>query len=173
MRYSVVRGARERCNLYDGVKCGSAENCDPLRWSTDNWVTPWLSRIIMCGAKFWSVPRALHVNSTKRNWYCLIFPNIPPWTPPKCPPHLIFRRMPSTLRSVSPLAASWQCQRCDRTNNSAKNKRRCSSCRAWRDGIAPSSAAGIRIADTAVAAARRRRSGSGSLAAAAAAARQW
>jgi hypothetical protein len=51
-----------------------------------------------------------------------------------------------TLRSASALAASWQCQRCDRINNSAKNKRRCFSCRAWRDGIAPSSAAGIAIA---------------------------
>ena len=63
------------------------------------------------------------------------------------PPLLILRRMPSTLRLVSALAVLWQCQRCDRTNDSAKNKRRCSSCRAWRDGIAPSSAAGITIAD--------------------------
>ncbi len=120
---------------------------------TDNWVSPWLSRVIMCGAKFWSVPRSPHVNSTNRNWYCLLFPNFPLWAPPKCPPHLIFRSMPRTLRLVSPLAASWQCQRCDRTNDSAKNKRRCSSCRAWRDGIAWSSAAGITIADAAVAAA--------------------
>ena len=63
------------------------------------------------------------------------------------PPLLILCRMPSTLRSASALTASWQCQRCDHTNNSAKNKRCCFSCRAWRDGIAPSSAAGITIAD--------------------------
>ncbi len=52
-----------------------------------------------------------------------------------------------TLRLASALATSWQCQRCDCINNSAKNKRRCFSCRAWRDGIAPLSAAGIAIAD--------------------------
>ena len=41
-------------------------------------------------------------------------------------------RMPRpTLRSVSALGVSWQCQR----------YRRCSSCRAWRDGIAPLSKA--------------------------------
>ena len=55
--------------------------------------------------------------------------------------------MSSTLRLASALAASWQCQRCDRTNNYAKNKRRCFSCRAWRDGIAPLSAVGITIAN--------------------------
>ena len=55
--------------------------------------------------------------------------------------------MPRTLRSASALAALWQCQRCGCTNNNAKNKRRCFSCRAWRDGKAPSSAAGIVIAN--------------------------
>jgi hypothetical protein len=49
------------------------------------------------------------------------------------------------LRSASALAASQQCQRCNCINNSAKNKRHCFSCRAWRDGIAPSSAIGIAI----------------------------
>jgi hypothetical protein len=63
------------------------------------------------------------------------------------PPLLILRRMPSTLRSASALAASWQCQQCNRTNNSTKNKRHCFSCQAWRDGIAPLSAAGITIID--------------------------
>jgi len=105
----------------------------------------------MCGAEFWSVPRAPHVNSTKWNWYCLLSSNFPPWTPRKRswihPPLLILRRMSSSMRSSSALVASWQCQRCDRTNDSAKNKRRCVSCRAWRDGIAPSSAAGITIDD--------------------------
>ena len=55
--------------------------------------------------------------------------------------------MSRMLRSASALAASWQCQRCGCINNSAKNKRRCFLCRAWRDEIAPSSAAGIAIAD--------------------------
>jgi hypothetical protein len=63
------------------------------------------------------------------------------------PPLLILRRMSSSLRSASALAASWQCQRCDCTNNSAKNKRHCVLCRAWRDRIAPLSASGITIAD--------------------------
>ena len=62
------------------------------------------------------------------------------------PPLLILCRMPSTLRSAFALAALWQCQRCDCTNDSARNKRRCISCRAWRDGIAPLSATGIMIA---------------------------
>jgi hypothetical protein len=31
------------------------------------------------------------------------------------------------------LALSWQCQRCNQTNDSAKNKKRCCSCQAWRD----------------------------------------
>jgi hypothetical protein len=39
------------------------------------------------------------------------------------------------LRSASALAASWQCQRCDYTYDSAKNKRHCFSCRAWRDEV--------------------------------------
>ena len=43
--------------------------------------------------------------------------------------------MPSTLRSASALAALWQCQRCNHTNTSAKNKRCYFSCRAWRDGV--------------------------------------
>ena len=93
----------------------------------------------MCGVEFQSVPRAPHVSSTTQNWYCLVFPNFPPWTPPKRSwidlPHLIHRRMPSTQILVSALTASWQCQRCNRTNNSAKNKRHCFLCRAWRDGV--------------------------------------
>ena len=55
--------------------------------------------------------------------------------------------MPSMLRSASALTALWQCRRSNCTNDSAKNKRRCSSCRAWRDKIAPSSADGITIAN--------------------------
>ena len=50
------------------------------------------------------------------------------------------------LKSASALAALWQCQQCDCINDSAKNKRCCFSCQAWRDGIAPLSAAGIAIA---------------------------
>jgi hypothetical protein len=55
--------------------------------------------------------------------------------------------MSRMLRLAFALAALWQCQQCDCINNSAKNKRCCFSCRAWRDGFAPSSAAGIVIAD--------------------------
>jgi hypothetical protein len=51
------------------------------------------------------------------------------------------------LRSASALAASWQCQRCNCINNSTKNERRCFLCRAWREGIALLSAAGIAIAN--------------------------
>jgi hypothetical protein len=43
--------------------------------------------------------------------------------------------------------ASWQCQHCGSNNDSAKNKRRCSLCQAWRDGRAPLSTAGIAIVD--------------------------
>ncbi len=45
--------------------------------------------------------------------------------------------MAKVLRSATTLAALWQCQGCSHTNNSAKNKRRCFSYRAWRDGIVP------------------------------------
>ncbi len=63
------------------------------------------------------------------------------------PPLPILGGMLRTLRSASALAALWQCQRYNCINLSAKNKRRCFLCRAWRDGIAPSSAAGIAIAN--------------------------
>ncbi len=43
-------------------------------------------------------------------------------------------------RSATVLALSWQCQRYSHTNNSAKNKKHCCSCRAWGDRIAPLSA---------------------------------
>jgi hypothetical protein len=59
-------------------------------------------------------------------------------------PPLPFRR---TLRLASTLVALWQCQRCSSNNDSAKNKRHCFSCQAWRDRIAPLSAAGIAVAD--------------------------
>jgi hypothetical protein len=51
------------------------------------------------------------------------------------PPLLILRKMPNMLRSASALAALWQCQQCNCINHSKKNKRRCFSCRAWRDGV--------------------------------------
>ncbi len=45
---------------------------DRATMNTDNWVSPWLSCLIMYGVEFWSVPsRAPHVNSTKWNWYGL------------------------------------------------------------------------------------------------------
>ena len=34
---------------------------------TSSLVSLWLSRLIMCGAEFWSVPRVLHVSATNRN----------------------------------------------------------------------------------------------------------
>ena len=111
----------------------SAEGSEESSHGQLGIVSPWLSRLIMYGVEFWSEPKAPHVSSTKRNWFCFLFPNFPPWTPPK--PLLILRRMPSTLRSASALPALWQCQRCDRTNDFTKNKRRCFSCRAWRDGV--------------------------------------
>ena len=66
---------------------------------------------------------------------------------PSDPPLLILGGMPGTLGSASARAASWQCQRCDCINGSAKNKRHCFLCRAWRNRIAPSSATGIAIAN--------------------------
>jgi hypothetical protein len=50
-------------------------------------------------------------------------------------------KMP-TLRSDALLASSWLCHQCGHSNDSSKNKKRCSSCRAWRDGLAPLSAKG-------------------------------
>ncbi len=46
--------------------------------------------------------------------------------------------MPRT-QSATILALSWQCQQWCHTNDFVKNKKRCRSCRAWRDGdgIAP------------------------------------
>ena len=46
------------------------------------------------------------------------------------------------LRSATLLASSWPCHRCSHWNDSNRNKKRCSSCRAWRDGLAPLSAKG-------------------------------
>jgi hypothetical protein len=101
--------------------------------------------------------KAAHVGSTDQNGYCPLFPDFPPGTPQRaahpveqcylCERMRIVGGMSRMLRSASALAASWQCQRCDCIDNSAKNKRRCFLCRAWRDGIAPSSATGITIAD--------------------------
>ena len=39
------------------------------------------------------------------------------------------------MRLASAILALWQCQWCDCTNDSTKNKRRCFLCRAWRDGV--------------------------------------
>ncbi len=44
------------------------------------------------------------------------------------------------LQSNTLLASSWLCLRCSYLNDSTKNKKRCSSCQAWRDGLAPLSA---------------------------------
>jgi hypothetical protein len=47
-----------------------------------------------------------------------------------------------TLQSATLLALSWLRHRCSHSNDSIKNKKRCSSCWAWRDGLAPLSAKG-------------------------------
>jgi hypothetical protein len=47
-----------------------------------------------------------------------------------------------TLRSATLLALSWLCHQCSHSNDSIKNKKRCSLCQAWRDGLAPLSAKG-------------------------------
>ena len=75
-----------------------------------------------------------------RSWYCLLAPNVDMPKRPLDPLNSI--RSPRTI-----LAASWDCRKCGCINDSAKNKRRCFSCRAWRDGKAPLSAASIAIAD--------------------------
>ena len=46
------------------------------------------------------------------------------------------------LRSATLLASSWPCQRCSHSNDSSRNKKCCSLCWAWRDGLAPLSAKG-------------------------------
>ena len=37
-------------------------------------------------------------------------------------------------------ASAWKCHRCNHANDTVRNKKRCSSCRSWKDGIAPLSA---------------------------------
>ena len=51
-------------------------------------------------------------------------------------------KMPLVVRSAALLALSWPCHQCSHSNDSSRNKKRCSSCRAWRDGLAPLSAKG-------------------------------
>ena len=46
------------------------------------------------------------------------------------------------LQSTTLLASSWPCHQCSHSNDSSRNKKRCSSCRAWRDGLALLSAKG-------------------------------
>ena len=46
------------------------------------------------------------------------------------------------LQSATLLASAWPCHRCSHSNDSSTNKKRCSSCRAWRDGLAPLTAKG-------------------------------
>jgi len=45
----------------------------------------------------------------------------------------------STTRSTTG-ASAWKCHRCNHANDTIRNKKRCSSCRSWKDGIAPLSA---------------------------------
>jgi hypothetical protein len=49
--------------------------------------------------------------------------------------------MPS-LQSTTLLASLWPCHRCNHSNDSSRNKKRCFSCQAWRAGLAPLSAKG-------------------------------
>jgi hypothetical protein len=46
------------------------------------------------------------------------------------------------LRSATLLASSWLCHQRSHSNDSTKNKKRCFSCQAWTDGLAPLSAKG-------------------------------
>jgi hypothetical protein len=46
------------------------------------------------------------------------------------------------LQSATLLASSWLCNRCSHLNDSSRNKKRCFSCQAWRNGLAPLSAKG-------------------------------
>ena len=46
------------------------------------------------------------------------------------------------LRSATLLATSWPYHQCSHSNDSSRNKKHCSSCQAWRDGLAPLSAKG-------------------------------
>jgi hypothetical protein len=54
---------------------------------------------------------------------------------------LSLNKMP-LLQSNTLLALSWLCLQCSHSNDSTKNKKCCSSCQAWRDGLAPLSAKG-------------------------------
>jgi hypothetical protein len=47
-----------------------------------------------------------------------------------------------TLQSATLLTSLCLCHRCSHLNDSIKNEKRCSSCQAWRDGLAPLSAKG-------------------------------
>jgi hypothetical protein len=47
-----------------------------------------------------------------------------------------------TLQSATLLASSWLCLQCRHSNNSNTNRKHCSSCQAWRDGLAALSAKG-------------------------------
>ena len=46
------------------------------------------------------------------------------------------------LQSTTLLASPWPCHQCSHSNDLSRNKKRCSSCWAWRDGLAPLSAKG-------------------------------
>jgi hypothetical protein len=46
------------------------------------------------------------------------------------------------LQSATLIASSWPCHQCSHSNDSRRNKKRCSSCQAWRDGLAPLRAKG-------------------------------
>jgi hypothetical protein len=46
--------------------------------------------------------------------------------------------MPTTRSTTG--ASAWKCHRCNHANDTVRNKKRCFSCRSWKDGIAPLSA---------------------------------
>ena len=48
----------------------------------------------------------------------------------------------TVIRYPPHLASSWLCNRCTHSNGSSRNKKRCFSCQAWRNGLAPLSAKG-------------------------------
>jgi hypothetical protein len=62
-----------------------------------------------------------------------------------CPfSHLPSLNVMPTLQSATLPASSWLCLQCRHLNNSNMNRKRCSLCWAWRDGLAPLSAKGGR-----------------------------
>jgi hypothetical protein len=100
----------------------------------DSWVSLWFSCLLLHGAEILFVPNAAHVGSiigagtVFSSQIILRGHRRSASLTPLDLPLPILGGMPRTLRLASALAASWQCQWCNYTNNSAKNKRCCFLC---------------------------------------------